>query len=518
MLDDKKYSELLENILHKGLKKYSSDSIVPFGYKESEDKKGKVFGYFSKRDLIRGTGTIYHSLQHLLSTYELLSHWTPNIFSYGKYGENNIVSGHFERNLVQINTFVVDLDFHNINDKVALKKLISVLVDMDLLPTMILNTPKGYHLYFVINNKDTKTGEYTKPSYISSANDYKSLDVAKRISENIRLRINQVLPFVDLGCNHFGVFRYPTRENILHYDQNSTKTFEGYLEWSIKVEKQNNWSTSARKLSVAGQRNIRQVETKWFRLLANVKSYDSSYGYGRNHAVYTLSLACKQSEIGLNDCIDMMDEFNSALNNPLRDKEVVSCVKGAYRNDKQGASRKFVNYLLEAYAPDSPVTFDDITLTNNRGWYKFKKAREDRKYSHDSESIEDLLAFVEANQQEDLHIQFTLPEISNKTGIPLSSLKRILNKLQENRVIHRKVTRGRNGSTRIALTSQLNKQLVISYLLKKGSMASITADLPDLTEEEHKTVKVILEAYRTETMTEKERNKRLIHYQMSISS
>ncbi len=94
--------------------------------------------------------------------------------------------------------------------------LVLYLLEEGLLPTLIVDTPKGYHCYFLIQNYNQETDSFDKASYISNSNDFKSLRVAKRISENIRKSIQNRLPQVDMGCNHFGIFRFPTKKKILY--------------------------------------------------------------------------------------------------------------------------------------------------------------------------------------------------------------------------------------------------------------------------------------------------------------
>ena len=234
MLNQQQYTEVIKRILKNGIKQFNNKNILPLS--KSTDKQGVVAGFTSKKNMAKTEGIIFRSMDKLLENGESLTHWTPNVYSWLGGGKGRSIWGHNEQNLIQINTFVADIDFPVNETKTDINTLLLYLLEEGLLPTLILDTPKGYHVYFFVQNYNVNNDLFDKPSYISNANDYKSLKVAKRISENIRFSIKKRLPQVDMGCNHFGIFRFPTQKNIVHYEPNFVNTFEGYLKWSQEFE------------------------------------------------------------------------------------------------------------------------------------------------------------------------------------------------------------------------------------------------------------------------------------------
>lgn len=149
-------------------------------------------------------GYVITSLESLTEDMDALSHWSPNVFNYLTYTDDQrrYIKGHEEKNLQQINTFVVDID----SKRQSYTEILSAAVEHSIgAPTMVLETPKGYQVYFVLET----------PLFISNKNDFRGLKVAKRISENIKLSLAKVLHGVDVSCNDFGFFRIPKREHTL---------------------------------------------------------------------------------------------------------------------------------------------------------------------------------------------------------------------------------------------------------------------------------------------------------------
>lgn len=473
-ISEKSYREMIEMILKNGLNTYNkkTSNVLPFFDEKASVKKGKVFGFFSKSEMTQGVGKVYGSVESLLKDSDKLSHWTPNVFSWGGYTRNgdNQVKGHVETNLNQINGFVVDVDFKEPKEKISYTTLLGHLISSGLIPTIIVDTPKGYHVYYLIGNENESTGAFDKPSYISSANNYKSLEVAKKISMNLRKNLHKYLPEVDLGCNHFGIFRFPTRSNVVHFEPNLTSTFKFLLDWSIDFEKKENKKAKS-LFKVIGNdiQSGRQIEAQWFKEIMHLKNIDKGNGLGRDNAIYTLSLACKQSKVTMDDCLNMMDEFNSNLNNPLDPKIVEKKVYSAYNGSKRQAAADYVNGIIETYAPDSTVRFH--SNANSKGWYKFKKSREERTNVHYYEHKEDLLAYLDEElaglSPEKIYLELTMKDISGETNIPLSTLKVILKQLKKDKEIVYKTKRGRGGKTQITSYSFMKKRILMNYILAK---------------------------------------------------
>lgn len=101
---------------------------------------------------------------------------------------------------------------------------------------------------------------------------------------------------------------------------------------------------------------------------------------GRNNVIFTLSLAYYSSGYGQETCEYNMFEFNERLNEPLSEGEVRKIVKSAYSGNYQAANRDFVLELCQEWVA-SDIQENELFI-QRRGWWKFKKSREQRQYSH----------------------------------------------------------------------------------------------------------------------------------------
>lgn len=503
MLNRQEYMTVLDNLLKDGLKQFNNKNVIAISKKDN-NKKGVIAGFDSKDSMKERAGVLIRSMETLYGLGNM-THWTPNVFSWLGGGSSAPIRGHKEENLIQINTFVADIDFPEGDTKINLSQLLLFLLEEGLLPTLILDTPKGYHVYFSIQNFDDVTEKYEKASYISSANNYKSLRVAKKISENIRKAIKRRLPAVDMGCNHFGIFRFPTQNNIVHYEPNFVDTFEGYLDWSKRFEalEEKEMKSKLTVLKSSKKRTgFRQINTKWYDFLIRADIAEGD----RNRAVFTLSLACKQSGLSMAECIDEMDQVQFSYD--LSDKEVKRTVKSAYQGAYKGAKGTYINDLIESYTTEKQYqeyAVSGARLPRKRKgnrvdpcyWVKFAKPRELRKYSHYSESQKDLLVYLESKQKEvtgnDLYINATMQQISDETKIALSSLKVILKELKESKEVVLKTTRGRYGTTKIATTRFVTTKVLMALISRKKASVSFVIDL--LGEENRTLVETIVAKY-----------------------
>lgn len=172
VLDDWESGEARELILNNGINRYKkrNSKIVRMDHKEDKNKKGSIFAFRSKEAMQESRGIVVTSLEGLEENPNL-THWTPNIYGWGGYADSgrNYVKGHFEKNLNQINCFVVDIDC-SAGEKLSENTLIleSLNTELGFLPTLVLETPKGYHVYYILD----------KPSFVSNKNKYKSLNVS----------------------------------------------------------------------------------------------------------------------------------------------------------------------------------------------------------------------------------------------------------------------------------------------------------------------------------------------------
>ena len=77
-----------------------------------EGRRGSVFAYRSKANMVKARGVVLTSIESLLENQDQFTHWTPNVYCYGSYSDagRRITRGHSEDNLRQINTFYIDFD------------------------------------------------------------------------------------------------------------------------------------------------------------------------------------------------------------------------------------------------------------------------------------------------------------------------------------------------------------------------------------------------------------------------
>lgn len=96
-------------------------------------------------------GIVLTSQEALAENEDKFTHWTPNVYSYGAYVDKKrtIVKGHNERNLQQINTFVIDFD-RLTGEKLDSQMILDAAIDLELMPTLILETPGAFkHTLFL---------------------------------------------------------------------------------------------------------------------------------------------------------------------------------------------------------------------------------------------------------------------------------------------------------------------------------------------------------------------------------
>jgi hypothetical protein len=378
---------LFDLVLHDGLmefKKIGSRASLPkqtiVKRESSHNKKGSIFVTRTKEDLHTSSGVKGYILTSKESVFEdsnRLSHWTPNIFNYGTYTNDrrNYIKGHAETNLQQINTFVVDID----SKKQSYTEILTAGLDQCIgAPTLILETPKGFQAYFVLD----------KPLFISSKNDFRGLKVAKRISENIKRSLAKVLQGVDLSCNDFGFFRIPKEDNIRWFSKDMRFDFGHLIEWSRRQD-----DSHGRGLFVVHEHKTLQGVTQqaWFQELLAAKHVRGNQGQiGRDNLLFTLALSCYSAGKEEDETYNLLDEMNSSLHAPMKHSEVRKIIKSAYKGRFKGAHSTYIQQLLEEWGSGKPITIQ----ANPNGWHKFKKARKDRKRSHYEEWETDILAYI----------------------------------------------------------------------------------------------------------------------------
>lgn len=436
-------SLLFDLVLHDGLMEYkkigSSTSLLnqlAACRRNSQSKKGSVFVTRSKEDLLSSNGVkgyIVSSKESVVEDYQKLSHWTPNVFNYGTYTNQSrkYIKGHVETNLQQINTFVVDID----SKKQTYTEILTAALDHSVgAPTLILETPKGFQVYFVLD----------KPMFISNKHDFRGLKVAKRISENIKRSLAKVLQGVDLSCNDFGFFRMPKEENIRWFSKEMTFDFGHLIDWSRRQD-----DNHGRGLFVVHENQSAHDVTQeaWFQELLHAKHVKGQQGQiGRDNLLFTMALACYSAGKEEDETFNLLDEANSSLQTPLKHSEVRKIMKSAYRGRFKGAHSSYIQQLLEEWGSGKEI----VIQSNSKGWHKFKKARKDRSRSHYDEWERDILTYISTHANVDQPVKWgTQKEICEEIGIARSTFNEVVK--QSTKIMMK--TEGKGCKAKTGLTS-----------------------------------------------------------------
>ena len=437
-------------IVHEGLttyKKKHSKAALPLQVKSSKvdarSKKGAVFVVRSKADFQANgvKGYIVTSKETLLEDAPDLTHFTPNIFrKYGYADENRrMVHGFEERNLLQINTFVVDID----TTKHSAQDILLACMDQSIgLPTLIIASERGYQVYFVLD----------QPLFISNKNDFRGLKVAKRIADNLKRSLKAV--DADMFCNDFGFFRLPKATNIVFAQLQNTYSIAEFINWSMRQDDdiERPLFVVPTKLSKASV-----IDSEWFQALTQAVDVKGKKGQiGRNNAIFTLALVGFSEGWDKARTFDFIDEYNSRLRNPLQGAALQSILNSAYSGKYKGASKEYIEALLKLHVHNGqsiPV------YTTKQVWYKFKKERQDRTRSHYNEWEEDLINYITAeNNPSEPFIWRSQNEICKAVGIPQSTLNQVLK-------VSTKIVKTVTGKGRYAKTGWTTVSLFIKHAM-----------------------------------------------------
>lgn len=445
-----KLTEVYETILKGGLKQYKflNSKIKPID-KNNLGRNGAIFGFRSKELMNQARGFILTSKEAVLENHMQLSHWTPNCYCYGKYTDSSRqhVAGHSEDNLSQINCFVVDVDDNSMH---AGELVLASYDAIRTFPTLILQSNSGYQLIYCLSQS----------AYVTKKSDFKVVKVAKMISQNIREALVKEIPSVDLGCNHFGITRFPNEENIAYFDKEQVMAFDSWIQWSMKQSADKHEDQVKKKVVMFDKKEYRQIDEPWFDLLfRNVKIIGQKSVLGRNNTLFTLALAYYSSKKSYTACLYNLAQVNENLDNPLKQSELEKIIKSAYSEKYQGASRDFIRELCQTWISED-IT-DKELFVSRKGWWKLKKAREDRKYSHQSEWEADFLDFLkEHSYTYRPYVTITKKALIEELKIPKTTLDKLLKKMiQENRIFMR-VKKGRNGHLVLASVRALMATII----------------------------------------------------------
>lgn len=466
--------EICNAILHGGIRKvkFKNSKIQSINY-QPEGTKGAIFGFRSKKHMIDGRGIVVTSEEGLAENADRLTHWTPNVYQYGTYtnAQRLFVKGHEERNLKQINCFVIDFDKEP-GSELSDQDILDVAIDLDLIPTLLLETPGGYQAHFILEN----------PWFISKKNDYQSIRIAKLVSQNLRKSFGAKIPEVDLGCNHFGIARIPRTDNVVYYYPALTHNMQDLIAWSMKQEPV---ATYARP-DLHVLKPTKQIHEKWVDLLLKNPEIVGEKGkFGRNNVIFTLSLAYYASGVDQDRCSDDMDLFNSGLTRPLKAAEVDRIVQSAYSGNYQGASTVYVSALVANWGLES-LSGTPLFNQNRNGWVKVKKDRSERTNSHVHEWKGDLLAFLEKEcVTYRPEIKLTKSELQasvtyNGKAISRGSLERALQELVAEGKLYLQMKAGRGGGMILATRKALIRTVIkTNQVVKEAYKHSIQTFFPE---------------------------------------
>lgn len=440
--------DVFDTLLHHGIatyRKYHStapkQSRAQMERFEQQMKQGVLFAVRKKEHFTsQGVhGYIINSKERLLQDAAHITHFTPNVYRYGAYSDpkRTKVHGFVETNLHQINTFVVDIDTKTVSVQDI---LLACLDDSIGAPTMIIESPRGYQVYFML----------TTPFYISNKNDFRGLKVAKKIAANLKDSLKDVK--ADPFCNDFGFFRVPNEQNIAWLQLQQTYTFDDFVDWSMR------YNECAPFFDVRPKPSTNSMMcTDWFHALVNATDIKGAKGQiGRNNTLFTLALICYAEGKSADEAFDLIDEFNANLHHPLQAGALKAVVRSAYSGRYHGPSKAYIEELLALYVPHQ--TFE---LPTN-GWYKFKKEREERIRSHYEEWEADIIAYITAQKRTNaLFIWRTQKQLCEALNMPQSSLNEVIKKSDQLILIRR-------GKGRGAKTGWTTRKLYTNYLLTQA--------------------------------------------------
>lgn len=447
MFATEQIQKLYDLILHDGIRPTTIKSPAP-----ASKKQGAIFAVYQKEDFTAaGTkGRIIVAKDYLLQQSQYISHFTPNVFRTFKYTDQKrqYIQGYEERNLLQINTFVVDID----TKRYSREDILMACIDDSIgAPTVIVETTRGYQVYFVLS----------KPLFLTKHNKFKALIVAKRISQNLKRSLSAVQ--ADMYCNDFTFFRLPKADNIVHLHMEQTYDIKTCIDWSMRQDDDNN-----SPLFFSGRKQAKQslLATDWFNAIVNLVDIKGSKGViGRNNALFTAALLYLQEGKTKDEAYDMLDQFNSNLRYPLHDRHVRTIVQSAYSGKYCGASKMYIELILETHLPQRK--FDIMTMFSaSNGWYKFKKERHERERNHYEEWERDLLTYLEAKcDKTNPFYQASQKEICNAIGIPQSTLNELIKR--SNNIVIQRSGKGRGAKTYWSCQKIMREHIIFKTLIHK---------------------------------------------------
>lgn len=435
------YIDFLQQLFQHGLVNTTAPNV--------DQSTGAIFAVRKKEHFtVSGVkGYIIKTQQTIMDHANTITHFTPNIYRKYAYVDKarTFITGFEERNLHQVNTFVVDIDTktHSVQEMT-----LACIDEAFGPPTCIVESARGYQLYFMLE----------KPFYMDKTGH--CLKIAKRIAYNIKRALHSI--DADLYCNDFGFFRIPNAHNVVYMQLEQTYTIDTLIQWSMRED---DFEKPFYAKAQASGTSLTQSD--WFTALVRAIHIKGKKGVlGRNNALFTLSLACFADGWAYERTYDFLDELNSAYITPLSHSEVETLLRSAYSGKYSGPAKHYIEELLAQYVPH----FAGTISTAHTAWYKFKKERHERVRSHYDELEEDLLTYITAaHNRTEPFIWHTQNELCGATGISQSSLNALLKRTTKiKKVVHGK---GRGAKTGWTTVSLLVRHAVESTATKKAQFS-----------------------------------------------
>lgn len=464
----------IEFIMQDSINQYAVKNSKVTHIKQPAVKDGKVATTFSKEGLsdFGVNGIIFGSVEKLVDSAEDITHWTPNPFRYLSYNEYGRITNHSKDNIKQINTFVIDID-KDYTLNTLKEKLISAHMDNQVpFPNLYVKSPRGWHLYYALDN----------PMYINR--EQRSLYVANKVQKNILAALSHHID-VDMNCVPFGFFRLPTEDNVYYFSEEYISK-EDVIEWSMNYSKYHKEKDQKKAIFTS----VPNGRPYWVSKILGMTDIEPRNGDNacRNNTIFTLALYFFSVKTDYEKAFNILDEFNSNLNNPLNTAEFSGIMESAFSGKYNAPSKEYIQTILETWTDEAIDTSGHYFKV----FYKLKKKREDRERSHYSERTQDIIKYLESNTDTDsLYINGNMKDILAQFDMPKSSFYDILNTLETDNIIYKSTTgKGRYSKTKIALFSNVLKKfykLIIDKQIQKAEyrlyLESILTDI--LEEDEH---------------------------------
>lgn len=466
-------NKIYDFILHGSIEKYKFKNSKATDLEKANFKATQAQNWRSARIAVsptkellqNGYGVIFSSEEALVQYGHKFSHWTPNPYNYLSTKKKEDVEDKKVTNLYpivdrtkdnvkQINTFVLDID-KDIEYNELVQSLASAHINEGIeMPNLYVKTPRGWHLYFVLDI----------PFY-GKGIEKKALKVAEKVHSSLAYAISKYLP-IDNQCVSTGYFRLPTKDNVkLFTNQYCIK--DDMVRWSKEYSEKHNLNQNVFYKSIV---NGQELTPEWVDYLLKEADVTSiGYGVGRNNTMFSVALYYYSKNVDLKEAESNIYAFNQRLANPLSYKEVERVIKSAYSGRYGGAMREHVENLLEAFS-DGQIAYSNSGVSIN-GFWKHKKERKDRVRSHFDERKDDLERYLnEHTNKQKVFVKGSMSAIAKKLGMARSSLYAIFEKhINKGTIIKYTIKNGRYSETFIALKSVYIESLfeMVKSLKKK---------------------------------------------------